>query len=234
MTTGIIRDLLFYILFIYGLSFLAMFFVLFRSLRKATAPTYVSAFYMLAAFAINKCFSIWADGLRLFTGVTVDLYGITLIKLATMFTVIANVFLFQFSVDLITSKSPARNALRMAPVILFSGYIILFVLGLIETFDANMIGRVSFGYNGAVLSSVALFNLYYTVKQGRNVRLLRGILAAGLGFAFYAIFDGLVEKSIGSVPIYVFRMFSAMIITAASFYLFELFQEKKVCKVDYV
>lgn len=229
-----IRDPLFYVFLIYGLSFLLLFFVLFTAIRKATARTYVYVFYMLAAFAISKCFSVWADGLRLFTGAAIDLYGLTLVNLSTIFTVVSNVFLFQFGVELITYRLPTRNIFRMLPVLLFGGYIILFALGLIETFDANTIGRKSFGYNGAILSSVALVSLYYTLRQSRNVRMLRGILAAGLGFIFYSVFEGVIEKPISGIPIYVFRMFSAIILAAASFYLVELSDKNKARRVDYV
>lgn len=230
----ITRELLFYVFLIYSLIFLAMFFVLFRSARKTTAKTYVYAFYMLAAFAISKCFSIWADGLKLLTGTSMELYDLTLINLSIILTVISNVFLFQFSLDLITYKLPARNIFRIAPVLLFGGYFILFALGLIETFDAETIGRHSFGYNGAILSSIALFNLYYTLRQSGNVRVLRGILATGLGFIFYSVFEGMIERPISGIPIYVFRMFSAIILAAASFYLVELSDKNKARKVDYV
>jgi hypothetical protein len=230
----IIREPLFYVFLVQGLSFLLMFFVLFKAIKKATARTYVYVFYMLAAFAINKCFSAWANGLALFTGTAIDLYGLTLINLSTIFTVISNVFLFQFAIELLTHKLRTRNIFRIFPILFFSGYIVLLALGLIETFDANSIGRLSFGYNGAILSSIALFNLYYTMRQSSGVRLLRGILASGLGFAFYSIFDGLAEKPISGVPICVFGMFSAIILTAASFYLVELFDEKKIRMVDYI
>jgi hypothetical protein len=228
------RDILFYSYIIYGLSFIAMFVLLFRSVTKASNKTYADVFYSLAAFASSKSLSILADGVRQYTNLAFDAYGLTLLNISTMLNVISNVFLLHFGIELITQKLPHRNIYRGFPLLLFIGYLVLFTTGVFGPLEASRIARFSFGYNGAVLSSVACFSLYYSLKQSKNIRAPKGILATGIGLIIYSIFDGLTEDAISGVPINVFRMFSAVILMAASFYLVALFDEKKIRKIDYV
>lgn len=123
----------------------------------------------------------------------------------------------------------------ISDIVMMIGYPLFYiylVYGLsLETFEANKVARFGFGYNGAVLSSVACFSLYYTLRQ-RKVP--KGILTTGIGLIIYSIFDGLADKPISGVPINVFRMFSGIILMSASFYLVALFDEKKIRKIDYV
>jgi hypothetical protein len=151
-----------------------------------------------------------------------------------MLNVVSNVFLLHFGIELITYKLPHRNIYRVFPLFLFIGYLVLFMFGIFDSFEAERIARFSFGYNGALLSSVACFSLYNTLKKSGNVKATKGILATGLGLIIYSIFDGLAEAPISGVPIHVFRMFSGIILMAASFYLTALFAGKKDFKVDYV
>ncbi len=228
------KALLLYIYVLYGLSFVVMFILLFRSVTNASNKKYADVFYSLTAFASTKSLSILADGVRIFTNLTFDVYGLTLLNISTMLNVISSVFLLHFGIELITLKLPHRNIYRIFPLLLFIGYLILFTFGVFDPLEANQIARFSFGYNGAVLSSVACFSLYYSLRQSKDLRAPKGILATGVGLIIYSIFDGLTENPISGVPIYVFRMFSAVILTAASFYLVALFDEKKIRKIDYV
>jgi hypothetical protein len=228
------KDLLFYVYVTYCLSFVVMFVLLFRSVTNATNKKYADVFYSLAAFTSTKSLSILADGVRMYTNLTFDVYGLTLLNISTMLNVISNVFLLHFGIELITLKLPHRNIYRIFPLLLFAGYLTLFTTGVFDPLEANQIARFSFGYNGAVLSSVACFSLYYSLRQSKNIRAPKGILATGVGLIIYSVFDGLTENPISGVPIYVFRMFSAVILTAASFDLVALFDEKKIRKIDYV
>lgn len=229
-----VNALLFYVFVIYGSSFLLMFIILIRAVRKSPSEKYVEAFYMLAAFANSKSLSILAEGTRLFTEVKLDLYGLTLFNVSTMMNVISNVFLLHFGIEIITYRMSARNIYRVFPVLLFMGYVILYMFGIFDTVEADSIARFGFGYNGAILSSIACFSFYYSQRQIKDSKVLMGILATGIGLIFYSIFDGLAEEPIGDIPIQVFRMFSAIILAASSFYIARLFKEKKIQKVDYV
>lgn len=229
-----LKQQLTYVFFFYGLSFIVMFYFLFRALKNSYSPAYGYVFWMLAGFAVCKGFSVWADAVKLIIGEAVSLYGITAYNISTMFAVIANVFILQFSISLMTNKVPYKNIYQAFPVILFGGYLMLFMLGLIESYDANIMGRYSFGYNGGILTSVALFNLYNVQKQTKNTRLLMGIIGLAVGFALYSIFDGIAEQPILRISIYYFRMICAILLAAASFFIKDLFTEKKRDKVGYV
>lgn len=223
-----------YVFLIYGLSFIIMFFLLYRELRNAETDLYKDAFWMLAAFALCKGFSVWADAADLMVGEITDLYGLTADNLSKVFSVLSNIFILQISIGLMTFKSPHSNIYRLFPVILFSGYVTLFLMGVIERIDADMIGRSNFGYNGGVLMSVALINLYQVQKHTKKILLLRGIMGLAIGFALYSIFDGMIREPVMGVSIYMFRMFCAIVITAASYYVKDIFRIKKSMKVDYV
>lgn len=223
-----------YVFLIYGLSFIIMFFLLYRELRNAETDLYKDAFWMLAAFALCKGFSVWADAADLMVGETTELYGITADNLSKVFSVLSNIFILQFSIGLMTFKSPHRNIYRLFPVILFCGYVTLFLLGIIERIDADMIGRSNFGYNGGILTTVALINLYQVQKHTNKILLLRGIMGLAVGFALYSIFDGIIRKPVMGVPIYIFRMLCAILITAASYNVKDIIRIKKAMKVDYV
>ncbi|MEW6108252.1 MAG: hypothetical protein AB1632_03650 [Nitrospirota bacterium] len=229
-----LKEQLTYIFLIYGLSFIIMFFALARSLRNTESRVYKEAFWMLAGFALTKGLSAWADATDLVVGETASLHGVTADNLSTILAVFSNLFILQFSVGMMTYRLPYRKIYQILPVVLFGGYIILFFSGMIERSNADSIGRFNFGYNGGVLTTVALVNLYHIQKQTKRTKLLRGISGLAIGFAFYSVFDGILNKPILGVPIYMFRMFCAVMITSASFYIKELFMESKTRKVDYI
>jgi hypothetical protein len=228
------KNPLFYIFLLYGLSFIVMFTILIRAINKATVRTYVDAFYMLAAFANIKSLAIVVDGIRLFAGSKIYLYSLILVNVSSMLNVISNVFLLHFGIELITYKAPHRKIYRIFPLLLFIGYLVLYVSGIFDALEVTSMARFGFCYNAAILSSVACLTLYYSLKQSKNVKVPKGILATALGLILYSIFEGLTEKPISGVSIYIFRMFSAIILMAASWYLVALFDEKKICKIDYV
>ena len=223
-----------YIFSVYGLSFIVMFYALLRILKKSESKTYNDVFWMLACFALSKGLSVLVDAANLIVSDRVELYGITLNNLSAMFAVISNVFVLQFSIDLITCRIANRNIYKVFPVILFSSYIVLFMFGIIDDYDANVTGRYGFGYNGGILASVALFSLYNSEKQNKSIGFLRGLQGLAIGFILYSIFDGVAEKPIMGVPIYLYRMVCAVLIATSSFYLKELFVVKKTSNVGYL
>lgn len=223
-----------YIFFIYGLSFIVMFVVFYRALRNAESSAYKETFWMLAGFALTKGLSAWADAANLVVGETTSLSGMTVNNISVILVVFSNLFILQFAIGMMTHKVPYRKIYLVIPIVLFGGYVLLFLSGVIERVNADMIGRFNFGFNGGVLTAVALINLYHVQKKTKRTRLLRGIAGLATGFALYSIFDGILTGPLFGTPVYIFRMFSAVIIASSSFYFKELFAETKSLRVDYV
>ncbi len=219
---------------IYGLSYIVMSIVLYRTLKTAGSDVYREAFWMLAGFALTKGLSAWADAADLLVGETSSLYGITINNLSVILVVFSNLFILQFAIGMMTYKVPYRKIYLLIPIVLFGGYVMLFLSGVIERVHADFIGRFNFGFNGGVLTTVALVNLYHIQKKSKKMKLLRGITGLAAGFALYAIFDGMITGPFMGAPVYVFRMSAAVIITVSTFYCKDLFTETRTRRVDYV
>lgn len=223
-----------YIFLVYGLSFIIMFIALYRILKNAESDVYREAFWMLAGFALTKGLSAWADAADLLVGETTSLHGITINNLSVILVVFSNLFILQFAIGMMTYKVPYRKIYLLIPIILFGGYVMLFLSGVIERVHADFIGRFNFGFNGGVLTTVALVNLYHIQKKSKKLKMLRGITGLAAGFALYAIFDGMITGPFMGAPVYLFRMSTAVIISASTFYCKDLFAETKTRRVDYV
>ncbi|MDP2167709.1 MAG: hypothetical protein Q8J64_05175 [Thermodesulfovibrionales bacterium] len=214
----------------YSLSFLAMSLVLFRAVRAVKTSVFEDAFYMLTAFSLCKGTAALVD-LRL-TGLLTGQAWLseTAASLSGMFSVMANVFLFQAALDFLLYKLPTKVRFRVVPVLIFSGYLLLRISGIIEVPELDRISRLGFGYNSALLTGIAMFNLYYIT--GRKTS---GLLLSGAGFILYSIFEGIFSGSaVWGIDIGVIRLGCALSLTVASFFIRSLLDVEKRQKVAYI
>ncbi len=219
---------LFYIYFIYGVSFLLMSFVVFHGTRKASSIAFVTAFHMLAAFGLVHGITELIDWLRFtLTASGAGEFGV-LIILSQSFLITSFVLLFQFGVTLLTYRSEKKVIYRALPVILFIAYAAyILIAGTPHIREAGLIARRSFGFLGALLSGIAFFSLANSMKVIGNSRLTNGLVVTGIGFVCYAVFGGLIVEPIAGLPVQLFRAVCAFTIAVYSFSILEIFKVSK-------
>lgn len=83
----------------------------------------------------------------------------------TMASGVSNIFLFHFGISLLTYKINTKINYKVFPVILFTAYMILYISGIVSQSDLESKSRLSFGYNGAILSFVGCVNYYYEKER---------------------------------------------------------------------
>jgi hypothetical protein len=205
-----------------------MFMVFLKARGRASGSQFEDAFFMLIAFSFSKGTAIAID--LVFVNGLLMSQGVILRSLSDMLSVVANVFFFQAAVDFLIFRLPTKLKFRIMPVFIFSGYLLLYVSGIIDVEDVEKIGRVSFGYNSAILNGIAMFNLYYIMGRRH-----RGLILAGLSFILYAIFEGIIHVPVYGIDIRIVRMFCALILFVSSFPIVNMLSERKAKdKIGYV
>ncbi len=205
---------LFYILFLYGVSFLLMAYLIARGARRAASVPLVSSFSLLALFGLTHGITEMLDWITLVVRLVVTPSVAAWVFLSRLFLVASFVILLQFGVQLLVSCRGGRRALRFLPAAALGVFlVVVFVLRLADIERIGLLGRYCFGFSGAAVSSAALFTLSRTIAPLGNRRLARMLTVAGAGFACYAVFGGLIVKPIAGVPVQLFR--SACAITIA-------------------
>jgi hypothetical protein len=224
----VLREPLFYIYFIYGLSFLVMSYVVFRGVRRAASITLVTTFYALVLFGLTHGITEWIDWVR-FILKAGDAGEIALLRyLSQIFLVVSFVFLLQFGINLLTFRSEKKSIFRSVPILFFIVYIIVLLVQKIEDIsEAGLIARYCFGFAGSLLSSIALFKLAGSMKSVGSSRLINGLVVTAVGFASYAIFGGLIVGPVAGLPVQLFRAACAFTIAVSSFSILELFKASK-------
>jgi hypothetical protein len=221
----LIGEPLFYIFFIYGLSFLLMAYLIIKGARLASSTPFIMTFYMLALFGIMHGVTEIVDWIRFI----VKTLGVTEIRTLTYisqsFLVISFVVLLQFGINLLTYRSENRRVYRAIPLILAGVYgVVIAALGITDILKIGLIGRYSFGFAGALLSAAALFVVRNTLKPLGNQKLDRGLTIAAAGFICYAVFGGLIVTPIAGIPIQLFRSACAVTIAFASFSVIDIYK----------
>jgi hypothetical protein len=216
---------LFYIYFIYGLSFLIMAYLVINEITKATSIALVSSFYMLAIFGLMHGTTELIDWLRFIS----KILGTSEFRFFTyasqILLVLSFVFLLQFGINLLTYKSEKKGLVRTIPTILFAIFIVvIFARGIDDILEIGLIGRYSFGFTGSAISAITLFILGNTMKPLGNQKLVRGLTIAAIGFACYAVFGGLIVKPVAGLPIQLYRAVCAMTIAISSYSALDVFK----------
>ena len=92
---------------------------------------------------------------------------------------------------------------------------------------ADLAQRYSLGLIGAAVTSYAFFDLSGKMKAIAGEIAGRKFMFAGIGFALYAIFAGLIVNPVFGVPAIVYRSVIAVLITIAVIGIFRLFEIKQ-------
>jgi hypothetical protein len=216
---------LFYIYFIYGLSFMVMAYLVIEEITKATSTALVSSFYMLAFFGLAHGTTELIDWLRFILKTLGSPEFIYFTYASQILLVLSFVFLLQFGINLLTYKSEKKGLVRTIPIIAFAIFIaVIFAKGIDNILQVGLIGRYSFGFTGAALSSITLFKLGNSMKPVGNRKLTRGLIIAAIGFACYAVFGGLIVKPVAGLPIQLYRAACAMTIAISSYTALDVFK----------
>ncbi len=222
---AVLREPMVYLYVIYGASFLVMSYVVFNGTKKATDITLITTFYALNLFGLTHGVAELIDWERFFLKATGTGEVEILKYLSQIFLIISFVVLLQFGVNLLTYRNERKGTFRLIPVILLLVYIIvLFIIKTDDISKAGLIARYTFGFSGALLSGVALYNLADSMKDVGNSKLIKGLVVAASGFALYSVFGGLIIKPIVGLPIQLFRAACALTIAISSFYVLDVFK----------
>jgi hypothetical protein len=221
----ILTEPLFYIFFVYGMSFLIMSFVVFTGIRKATSIALVTTFYTLAGFGLIHGLTELTDWLRFILKVSGSGAFSVLLYMSQICLVVSFLLLLQFGVNLLTYRSQRKAVYRWVPAILFIVYIAYLLFARVSDISqAGLIARHGFGILGALLTGIAFFSLSSSMKDVGNTRLTNGLVITGIGFVCYAVFGGLIVNPIVGLPVQLFRAACAFTIAVSSFSILGIFK----------
>ncbi len=216
---------LFYIFFIYGVSFLLMSYMVMKGAMKATASPLVYSFSMLALFGLTHGITEMIDWIR-FMLKTLGSQEIRMLTyLSQIFLIVSFVFLMQFGINLLTYQSEKKRLIRAIPIVLLAVFMVIVpAMGITDILKIGLLGRYGFGFTGSVLSAISLFMAGNAMKPLGNRKLVKGLNITAAAFACYALFGGLIIKPIGGIPIQLFRSACAVTIAFSSFSVLEIYK----------
>ena len=221
----VLTEPLFYILFVYGVSFLLMSFVVLRGTKKASSIAFVTTFYLLAGFGLVHGTTELLDWLRFVfkTGGAGEFRVLIVLSQSCLIT--SFVLLLQFGVTLLSYRSEKKNIFRLLPAVLFIVYVAyILIAGVSHIREAGLIARRSFGFFGALLSGMAFFSLAGSMKVIGHPRLTNGLVVTGIGFVCYSVVGGLMVEPLAGLPVQLFRAVCALTIAVSSLYILEIFR----------
>ncbi len=217
---------------VYGTSFVIMFMALTLWKDRVSQIEIMNNFKYLAAFGLIHGLTEYSDIPRMLAWQPVWVFD--LIKLILVSCSFAALLVFGLSV--VTAGNEERRWLRGIP---YGGLLMYFWLLIFVGLDftnggtginykiADLAERYSLGFFGAAISSFALFNLSKKMSALAGEKAGKRFIYAGIGFALYAIFGGLITTSVLDVPVVVYRAGTAVLITAAVIGIFQLFEVKR-------
>ncbi len=216
---------LFYVYFIYGVSFLVMAGLIIRGIRTATSFTLVSSFKMLAAFGFTHGITEMVDWVRFIRRTLGQSESIGLLYASQIFLVLSFVLLLQFGFNVLTYKNSQKKGFRAIPTILFGVFLaVVYLFKISDISQAGLIARRSFGFAGSILSAIVLFRLSNTMKPLGNKKLNGGLIVSAMGLAAYAICGGVIVTPVFGLPIQLFRTACAFVIAVASASILDIFK----------
>jgi hypothetical protein len=220
------RQPLFYIDFLYGVSFLVMAYAIFRGIRKATSMVLLTTFQTLAAFGLTHGIRELTDWARfiLETNGHAEVAWFKLLSEALL--ILSFVVLLQFAVNLLSYRSRRKMAYRLIPGLLVAAGIVALVAN--RTYDIHQVAlsvRRSFGFAGALLSGVAFCKLAIAMRAIGNARVEVGLVLGALGFFAYSVFGGLIVTTVAGHPVQIFRALCAFTIAVASTLILGIFRQ---------
>ncbi len=217
---------------VYGTSFIVMFLALTLWKSRVSQIEVMNNFKYLAAFGLIHGLTEYSDIPR--TLAWQPTWAFDLIKLILVSSSFAVLFVFGLSV--VIAGNEERRWLRGIP---YGGLLMYFWLLIFAGLDftnggfginykvADLAERYSLGFFGAAISSFALLNLSKKMYSIVGEKAGQRFTYAGICFALYAIFGGLITTSVFDVPVVVYRAATAVLITAAVIGIFQLFEVKR-------
>ncbi len=225
----VLGETMFYIFPIYGISFLVMSYVVFRGIRKADAISIITTFYALALFGLTHGITELIDWIRFIVKVTGTGEVDILKYLSQIFLIISFVVLLQFGVNFLTYRNVKRGTFRLIPGALFVIYVaVLFIIKINDISKAGLIARHTFGFSGALLSGISFYYFANSTKTAGDSKLTKWLIVAAIAFALYAVFGGLVTKSVAGLPVQLFRATCAFTLAISSFHILDVFKESEI------
>ena len=221
----VLGEPLFYIFFIYGLSFLALAFLVFKGTAGSRSVPLIAAFDLLAAFGVTHGITEMTDWVRFIRKTVGQPESTPLAWLSQVCLVLSFVVLLQFGINLLTAQWTSKfiPVLRLIPslaLIVFVGVIV--EMRVTNILTIGLLGRYTFGFASAALAAIALVASAKALEPLGDSALVRGLYVAAIAFVAYAVFGGLIVKPIGGVPIQMFRAACAVTIALSCFLLIRL------------
>ncbi len=217
---------------IYGTSFVIMFLAMTLWKDRVSQIEVMNNFKYLAIFGLIHGMTEYSDIPRMLAWQPAWAFDlIKLILVSSSFTV-----LLVFGLSVVTAGNEERRWLRGIP---YGGLLMYFWLLIFVGLDysnggiginykvADLAERYSLGFFGAAISSFAFLNLSKKMYSIVGEKAGQRFIYAGIGFALYAIFGGLITTSVLDVPVVVYRAASAILITIAVIGIFKLFEVKR-------
>lgn len=223
---ALFRQPLFYIYFIYVVSFLVMAYVIFRGIRKATSLVLVTTFQMLAAFGLTHAIREMIDWARFILETNGHAEIAWLKFLSDAFLILSFVVLLQFAINLLSYRSERKMAYRLIPGLLVAAGIVAMVAT--RTYGTDQVAlcvRRSFGFAGALLSGVAFCKVAVAMRAIGSARVEGGLVLGALGFFAYSAFGGLIVTTVAGQPVQIFRALCAFTIAVASILFLGIFRQ---------
>lgn len=217
---------------VYGTSFIIMFLVLMLWKDRVSQIEVMNNFKYLAAFGLIHGLTEYSDIPRMLAWQPAWAFdSIKLILVSSSFTV-----LLVFGLSVVTAGNEERRWLRGIP---YGGLLMYFWLLIFVGLDysnggiginykvADLAERYSLGFFGAAISSFALLNLSKKMYSLVGEKAGQRFIYAGIGFALYALFGGLIVTTVFGVPAVVYRAATAILITITVIGIFQLFEVKR-------
>ena len=213
---------------IYGTSFIIMFLAMTFWKNRVSHIELMNDFKFLAIFALLHGLTEYFDILRILEWQPAWFFDLMKLLLATA----SFAALLAFGVNVISAGIEEYRWLRGMPfgAIWMYTWMLIFI-GLdfsnsnsgINYRVADLAQRYTLGLLGALISSYAFLDLSSKIKAIAGGKARRRFIYAGLAFALYAVFGGIITWDVFGVPIIVYRTISAVLITLTVIGILQLF-----------
>ncbi len=221
----IFSEPLFYIFFVYGVSFMIMTNLIIGGITRATSITLVSSFYMLAFFGLTHGTAELTDWARFIGRVLGRGENDFLLYTSSIFSIVSFVFLLQFAVNVLSYKWEKKGYIRSIPIVLLVVYLaVVFYLGISDVTKIALYARYGFGFLGAAMSAIMFYRLATAMKILDNQKLVRGLNISATSFAVYSVCGGLIVTPLFGLPIQLYRAACALVTAVATASILDVFK----------
>ena len=218
---------------IYGTSFIVMFLVIIIWKKRVSHIELMNDFKYLAAFGLFHGLAEYSDIPRFLAWQPAWVYDLTkLILVTTSFAA-----LLAFGLSVISAGIEERRWVRGIPLGALLMYFWLLAFAGLDTIKgegagisynlAELAQRHSLGFLGAFITSYAFIELSGKMNTIVGAKAGRRFMYAGICFALYAVFGGVIVTSVLEVPVVVYRSAIALLITVAVIGMLQLFKVRQ-------